>query len=285
MCNEEYTDPRQRQLFKNVHVTSCAERAARHGLHRLRETDCRAVPGKDKLIGANSMRSRLVMNAPRQTLPCPIGLRVERSDGVGKRIFINGNDACGLGAIYGGATVAAWVSDHAVDLVIEAFKQLLPASSAPTRTTAWRAMRWFRPKTNWPRSAMVIGASWNGARAFTATSGPGISLMQEFFGLAYFAEVAGVHLQRPACGPSTGMPTKTQQSDLIACAYASHGDTKHVMLFRKTVRVLYFRSAGFRSGRAFADAGLRHVRPGYRDERSSVPALRLGRQPSLYAAR
>jgi 2-oxoglutarate ferredoxin oxidoreductase subunit alpha len=78
---------------------------------------------------------------------------------------------------------------------------------------------------------MVIGAGWNGARAFTATSGPGISLMQEFLGLAYFAEIPAVVFDVQRAGPSTGMPTRTQQCDLTACAYASHGDTKHVLLF------------------------------------------------------
>jgi 2-oxoglutarate/2-oxoacid ferredoxin oxidoreductase subunit alpha len=80
---------------------------------------------------------------------------------------------------------------------------------------------------------MVIGAGWNGARAFTATSGPGISLMQEFFGLAYFAEIPAVIFDIQRGGPSTGMPTRTQQSDILLCAYASHGDTKHVLLFPK----------------------------------------------------
>jgi 2-oxoglutarate ferredoxin oxidoreductase subunit alpha len=81
---------------------------------------------------------------------------------------------------------------------------------------------------------MVIGANWNGARSFTATSGPGLSLMNEFLGLAYFAEVPAVLVDVQRSGPSTGMPTRTQQSDVLEAAYASHGDTKHVLLFPST---------------------------------------------------
>ena len=132
---------------------------------------------------------------------------------------------------------------------------------------------------------MVIGAGWNGARAFTATSGPGISLMQEFLGLAYFAEIPAVIFDVQRGGPSTGMPTRTQQSDMLSCAYASHGDTKHVLLFPEDPReVLRVRRAGLRPRRPAADAGLRHARPRHRHERAAVPAVRLGRQPQVSTA-
>ena len=134
---------------------------------------------------------------------------------------------------------------------------------------------------------MVIGAAWNGARAFTATSGPGISLMQEFIGLAYFAEIPAVIFDVQRAGPSTGMPTRTQQCDLLSAAYASHGDTKHVLLFPEDpAEAFEFARAGLRSRRPAADADLRHARSRHRHEPPPVPPARLGRQPrSTTAAR
>ena len=129
---------------------------------------------------------------------------------------------------------------------------------------------------------MVIGAAWNGARAFTATSGPGISLMQEFIGLAYFAEIPAVIFDVQRGGPSTGMPTRTQQSDILCCAYASHGDTKHVLLFPEDPHECFeFGAQSLRPGRPAADADLRDARPRHRHERAAVRAVRLGRQPQL----
>ena len=150
---------------------------------------------------------------------------------IGDRIIIDGNSAWALGMVYGGATVAAWYP-------------ITPSTSVPRRSSYCRKLP-HRPQRFVPlrhRQAedelasigMVVGAGWNGARAFTATSGPGISLMTEFFGLAYFAEIRAVIIDVQRGGPVTGMPTRTQQSDLLSCAYASHGDTKHVLLFRKT---------------------------------------------------
>jgi 2-oxoglutarate ferredoxin oxidoreductase subunit alpha len=151
-------------------------------------------------------------------------------DGVGDKIFINGNDACGLGAVYGGATVAAWYPITPSTSVIEAFGSYCRKyRTDPDNGMARYAI--VQAEDELASIGMVIGAAWNGSRAFTATSGPGISLMQEFFGLAYFAEVPAVVFNVQRGGPSTGMPTRTQQSDLISCAYASHGDTKHVLLF------------------------------------------------------
>src|SRR5262249_25420352 len=163
-------------------------------------------------------------------LKCPIGIRLKRSDAVGDRIFLEGNSAAALGAVYGGATVCAWYP-------------ITPSSSLADAFT--RHCNWLRVDAESKQNkfaivqaedelasiGVVIGAGWNGARAFTATSGPGISLMQEFTGLAYFAETPAVIFDVQRAGPSTGMPTRTQQCDVITCAYASHGDTKHVLLF------------------------------------------------------
>ncbi len=164
-----------------------------------------------------------------EELDCPIGLTLRRSNAVGDRIAIDGNSAAALGAVYGGATVAAWYPITPSSSLAEAFQRYCDRFRIDRETGAHR-FAIVQAEDELASIGMVIGAAWNGARAFTATSGPGISLMQEFFGLAYFAEIPAVIFDVQRAGPSTGMPTRTQQCDLLACAYASHGDTKHVML-------------------------------------------------------
>ncbi|MBK9350653.1 MAG: 2-oxoacid:acceptor oxidoreductase subunit alpha [Sulfuritalea sp.] len=230
MCNREYTDARQRQLFKNIMYVGALTALLGIDFGVVEKLIADQYRGKDKLIGANVNALKLGFDHATANLPCPIGLRVERSNGVGDKIFINGNDACGLGAVYGGATVAAWYPITPSTSVIEAFGSYCRKyRTDPDNGMARYAI--VQAEDELASIGMVIGAAWNGSRAFTATSGPGISLMQEFFGLAYFAEVPAVIFDVQRGGPSTGMPTRTQQSDLISCAYASHGDTKHVMLF------------------------------------------------------
>jgi 2-oxoglutarate/2-oxoacid ferredoxin oxidoreductase subunit alpha len=173
---------------------------------------------------------RLGRDHAREHLAGRCRLEVRRADRVGKRILIDGNDAAALGCVYGGATVAAWYPITPSTSLAEAFGRYcrhyrVDPASGKNRYAVVQA------EDELAAIGMVIGAAWNGARAFTATSGPGISLMQEFIGLAYFAEVPAVVFDVQRGGPSTGMPTRTQQSDILACAYASHGDTKHVLLF------------------------------------------------------
>jgi 2-oxoglutarate ferredoxin oxidoreductase subunit alpha len=162
-------------------------------------------------------------------LQAPLGIRVQRSDQVGDRIFVDGNSAAALGCVYGGATVAAWYPITPSSSVAEAFQ----AYCAKYRTDAATGRNNYaivQAEDEIASIGMVVGAGWNGARAFTTTSGPGVSLMTEFIGLAYFAEIPVTIINVQRGGPSTGMPTRTQQADLISCAYASHGDTKHVLL-------------------------------------------------------
>ncbi len=155
---------------------------------------------------------------------------MQRADRVGERIFIEGNSAAALGAVYGGATVCAWYPITPSSSLAEAFNgHCRRLRIDPATKKAKCAI--VQAEDELASIGIVIGAAWNGARAFTATSGPGISLMQEFLGLAYFAEIPAVVFDVQRAGPSTGMPTRTQQCDLISCAYASHGDTKHVLLF------------------------------------------------------
>ena len=155
---------------------------------------------------------------------------MKRADAVGNRITIDGNDAAALGAVYGGATVAAWYPITPSTALAEAFTKHCRRFRVEPETGLNRYVI-VQAEDEIAAIGMVIGAAWNGARAFTATSGPGISLMQEFFGLAYFAEVPAVIFDVQRGGPSTGLPTRTQQSDILITAYASHGDTRHVLLF------------------------------------------------------
>jgi 2-oxoglutarate ferredoxin oxidoreductase subunit alpha len=230
ISNKTYTDPRQRQLFKNIMYIGALSALIDMDVPAIEKLLGEQYKGKEKLLEPNVHALHLGRDWALQNLQCPIGLQLKKADKVGDRIFIEGNSAAALGAVYGGATVCAWYPITPSSSLAEAF------------TSHCRRLR-HDPQTKKAKYAivqaedelasigMVIGAAWNGARAFTATSGPGISLMQEFIGLAYFAEIPAVLFDIQRAGPSTGMPTRTQQCDLISTAYASHGDTKHVLLF------------------------------------------------------
>jgi 2-oxoglutarate ferredoxin oxidoreductase subunit alpha len=229
ICNREYTDPRQRQLFKNIIYLGA--------LSALLDMDVKAIEtligeqfkGKDKLIAPNVHALHLGRDYATMNLECPIGLRLKACDKVGDQIFVEGNSAAALGAVYGGATVCAWYPITPSSSLAEAFGRHCARYRVDPETKA-NKFAIVQAEDELASIGMVIGAAWNGARAFTATSGPGISLMQEFIGLAYFAEIPSVIVDVQRAGPSTGMPTRTQQCDVAICAYASHGDTKHVVL-------------------------------------------------------
>jgi 2-oxoglutarate ferredoxin oxidoreductase subunit alpha len=186
--------------------------------------------GKEKLFDANKHALHLGRDWVMMNLDCPIGLRLKRANAVGERIFIEGNSAAALGAVYGGATVCAWYPITPSSSLAEAFTGHCNRLRVDVQTKR-KKFAIIQAEDELASIGIVIGAAWNGARAFTATSGPGISLMQEFLGLAYFAEIPAVIFDVQRAGPSTGMPTRTQQTDILSCAYASHGDTKHVLLF------------------------------------------------------
>jgi 2-oxoglutarate/2-oxoacid ferredoxin oxidoreductase subunit alpha len=230
ICNREYTDARQRQLFKNIVYVGALSALLDMDVKVIEQLIGEQFKSKEKLIGANMHALHLGRDWALMNLACPIGLRLRRADNVGDRIFIEGNSAAALGAVYGGATVCAWYPITPSSSLADAFtshcrRLRVDAASGKSKVAIVQA------EDELASIGMVIGAAWNGARAFTATSGPGISLMQEFLGLAYFAEIPSVIFDVQRAGPSTGMPTRTQQCDLISCAYASHGDTKHVLLF------------------------------------------------------
>ncbi len=230
ICNREYTDPRQRQLFKNIIYIGVLTALLDMDVETVEKLIGEQYKGKDKLIAPNLKALHIGRDYATLNLDCPIGLKLKKSDKVGDRIFIEGNSAAGLGAVYGGATVCAWYPITPSSSLADAFtrhcaKLRIDAETGQAKYAIVQA------EDELASIGMVIGAGWNGARAFTATSGPGISLMQEFIGLAYFAEIPAVIFNVQRAGPSTGMPTRTQQCDVISCAYASHGDTKHVLLF------------------------------------------------------
>jgi 2-oxoglutarate ferredoxin oxidoreductase subunit alpha len=230
LCNREYTDPRQRQLFKNIIYVGALAAMLDIDIAEVETLIGEQFKGKDKLIAPNIYALHMGRDYALEELDCPIGLTLRRSEAVGDRISIDGNAAAALGAVYGGATVAAWYPITPSSSLPEAFQRYCERFRVDKETGEHRYAI-VQAEDELASIGMVIGAAWNGARAFTATSGPGISLMQEFFGLAYFAEIPAVIFDVQRAGPSTGMPTRTQQCDLLACAYASHGDTKHVMLF------------------------------------------------------
>ncbi len=230
ICNREYSDPRQRQLFKNIIYVGVLAALLDMDIGEIEKLIAGQYQGKEKLFDANRRALHLGRDWVRTNLEHPIGLRLERANAVGDRIFIDGNSAAALGAVYGGATVCAWYPITPSSSLAEAFTRHC-RSLRVDRETQKNKFAIIQAEDELASIGIVIGAAWNGARAFTATSGPGISLMQEFLGLAYFAEIPAVVFDVQRAGPSTGMPTRTQQTDIISCAYASHGDTKHVLLF------------------------------------------------------
>jgi 2-oxoglutarate/2-oxoacid ferredoxin oxidoreductase subunit alpha len=235
MCNREYTDPRQRQLFKNIVYVGALSALFGIEFEVLEVLIAEQFPGKAKLIPPNIKALKLGVEYVQNNFQYPLDMRVERRDLIGDSILIDGNSACGLGAIYGGATVAAWYPITPSTSVVEAFMNYADEYRIDP-TTGKRNVAIVQAEDELAAIGMVIGAGWNGARSFTATSGPGVSLMNEFLGLGYFAEIPSVLIDVQRTGPSTGMPTRTQQSDVMEAAYASHGDTKHVLLFPATPR-------------------------------------------------
>ncbi len=229
ICATQYSEPRQRQLYRNMVYVGALAALLDIDFAVLEELVAERFKGKDKLIEANNRALRLGFEDAQIRFACPLGIRVERSEAVGDRILVEGNYAAALGALYGGATVCAWYPITPSTSVAEAFERLAGRYRVDA-ATGQKNVAIVQAEDEIAAIGMVVGAGWNGARAFTATSGPGVSLMQEFFGLAYFAEVPVVVVDVQRGGPSTGMPTRTQQSDLLLCAFASHGDTKHVLL-------------------------------------------------------
>ncbi len=230
ICRKEFNNPRQRQLFKNVIYLGALAALLGIEFNVIKTLISEQFKTKEKLISANIYALELGHQYAINHFSCPLDYQIQRRDLINNRIMVNGNTACALGAIYGGATVVGWYPITPSTSVVDAFANYCqrlrvdPASGKKNYAIV-------QAEDELAAIGIAIGGGFNGARAFTATSGPGISLMAEFLGLAYFAEIPVVLMNIQRAGPSTGMPTRTQQSDILACAYASHGDTKHILLF------------------------------------------------------
>jgi 2-oxoglutarate ferredoxin oxidoreductase subunit alpha len=229
MCAKHWTDPRQRQLFKNMIYVGALTALLDMDMDVLKGVVADQLRGKEKLIGANLMAVQLGRDYALEHFNCPLPIRVRHAGGTQGKIMVSGNEAAGLGAIYAGATVCAWYPITPSTSLAEAFEK--HARRLRVDQHGKHLYACVQAEDEIAAIGIAIGGGWNGARSFTATSGPGISLMSEFLGLAYLGEVPVVVFNIQRGGPSTGMPTRTQQSDVLACAYASHGDTKHVLLF------------------------------------------------------
>src|SRR6476659_1913687 len=232
MCAAKWKDPRQRQLFKNMVYVGALTALLDIDLEVLKGTVADQLKGKEKLVAANMEAVELGRAYAAQHFDCPLPIKVRHAERAKGKIMVTGNDAGGLGAIYAGATVCAWYPITPSTSLAESFEKY--AKRMRVTKDGRRLFGIVQAEDELAAIGVAIGGGWNGARSFTATSGPGISLMSEFLGIAYFAEVPVVLFNIQRGGPSTGMPTRTQQSEILSCAYASNGDTKHVLLFPAT---------------------------------------------------
>lgn len=229
ICNQTYSDSRQRQLFRNILYLGVLSALLGMAPEATEALFGQQFKGKEKLLDSNVKAFHMGRDYVKEHLT-PIGLRIKPSNTVGDQIFIEGNSATALGLLYGGATVCAWYPITPSSSLAEAFQGYCDKYRVD-KVSGKKLYAVIQAEDELASIGIVLGATWNGARAFTSTSGPGISLMTEFLGLAYFAEVPATIVNVQRGGPSTGMPTRTQQADILACAYASHGDTKHILLF------------------------------------------------------
>ena len=230
MCNESFNGVRTRILMKNICYAGVLAALMDLDLARIRDLLAETYAKKPQLVDSNMKAISLGYDYAKANTTCPLPLRVEKMDKTAGHILIDGNTAAGLGAVYAGATVAAWYPITPSTSLMDAFKSFADRMRVDPETGRAN-FAFIQAEDELAAIGMTLGASWNGARSFTATSGPGISLMGEFLGLAYYAEVPAVVFDVQRVGPSTGMPTRTQQCDILSCAYASHGDTKHVCLY------------------------------------------------------
>ncbi len=229
ICARIWKDPRQRQLFKNMVYVGALTGLIDIDLKVLESVIADQLKGKEKLLAANMQAVQIGREYALENFTCPLPIKVRTAEGAKGKIMVTGNEAAGLGAVYAGATVCAWYPITPSTSLAEGYEK--HARRFRVTKDGHRNYAIVQAEDELAAIGIAIGGGWNGARSFTATSGPGISLMSEFLGLAYFAEIPVVLYNIQRGGPSTGMPTRTGQPDIISCAYASHGDTKHVLLF------------------------------------------------------
>jgi 2-oxoglutarate ferredoxin oxidoreductase subunit alpha len=230
ICVENFQGDRDRTLLRNIVYAG--------SLAALLNIDMDVVSGmlsekygkKPKLLESNHKAMQLGYEYATANFQCPLPFHLEKMDATSDSILIDGNTACALGAVFAGATVGAWYPITPATALMEQFKAFCEKYRVDKATGEHR-FAILQAEDELAAAGIIIGAGWAGARAFTNTSGPGISLMQEFIGLAYYTDIPAVFFDIQRCGPATGMPTRTQQADLLSLAYASHGDTKHLVLF------------------------------------------------------
>ena len=230
MCAEQFEDSRVRILMKNMAYLGAIAALVDIDMAVVRSLIEQIFASKPKLIPANMEAIELGFKYAKANFDCPLPLKVKSLTKTKGHIMIDGNTAAALGCVYAGATVGAWYPITPSTSLMDAFKGFCMRYRVD-KETGEKRFTIIQAEDELASAAITIGASWTGARAFTTTSGPGISLMSELIGLAYYAEIPMVLFDIQRVGPSTGMPTRTQQSDIQLCAYASHGDTRHVLLF------------------------------------------------------
>ena len=230
MCVREFKGARVRILMKNIAYAGALAALLSMDLDVIRGMIQEKFAAKPKLIGSNYKAIELGYDYAMKHFDCPLPIRLETMDATSDHVLMDGNTSAALGCVYAGATVGAWYPITPSTSLMDAFKRFCERFRKDSETGE-RSFFIAQAEDELAAAGVVIGAGWAGARAFTPTSGPGISLMSEFIGLAYYAEVPAVFVDVQRVGPSTGMPTRTQQGDIAAVAYASHGDTKHIALF------------------------------------------------------
>ena len=230
MCNEHFAKARTRILMKNMAYVGALAALLDVDRAVIDELVREMFASKSALIDANAQAIDLGMHYAREHFSCPLETRVKAMNKTAGHIMIDGNTAAALGCVYAGATVGAWYPITPSTSLMDAFKSFCERMRKDG-DTGERRYCIIQAEDELAAIGIVLGATWNGARAFTPTSGPGLSLMNEFLGFAYFAELPAVVFDVQRVGPSTGLPTRTQQADILAAAYASHGDTRHVLLF------------------------------------------------------
>jgi 2-oxoglutarate ferredoxin oxidoreductase subunit alpha len=230
MCVETFEGDRARSLMRNISYAGALAALLRIDMQVIEAMLTEKFSKKKTLLDSNFTAIKLGYDYAMAHFDCPLPFHLERMDATKDWILLDGNSACGLGAVYAGATVGAWYPITPSTSLMEAYKEYAERYRVD-KTTGKRKYCLIQAEDELAAAGMVLGATWAGARAFTATAGPGISLMSEFIGLGYYAEVPGVFVDVQRTGPSTGMPTRTQQGDLLSIAYLSHGDTKHLAVF------------------------------------------------------
>ena len=230
MCVESFEGDRERTLLRNIAYAGALAALLEIDMDVIGEMLREKFSKKRALLDSNFRAIRLGFDYAKANYDCPLPFHLERMNATADSILIDGNSAAALGAVYAGATVGAWYPITPSTSLMEAFKEYCERFRVDPATKQ-RRYALIQAEDELAAAGMVIGAGWCGARAFTSTAGPGISLMSEFIGLAYYTEIPGVFFDIQRTGPSTGMPTRTQQGDLLSIAYLSHGDTKHIALF------------------------------------------------------